>query len=155
MVRVMVVALMAVVGMLAGPMSSAYAGGMGIGDNVAFQCHLISGAAPGGTADLTDRFGTRTTVKLGAAQLYCTDVFSANFSGARNLTQPTPCTPGGAGACDLKCYAVKSSKADKPARVLSVSDFVFAHGSPGGEDLASIGSSELLCLGAEGITPNP
>ena len=156
MKRLMVVVPAAVAALLVGSISMAHAGGMGIGNSVAFQCYVIAGDSPGGTVDLTDRFGTRTTLKLGGAQLYCTDVVSANFTGARNSAQPAPCAPDGSGACDLKCYDVKPAKGRNPAATLSLADFFFGHGTSGGADVAEIGNAQFVCVGAEaGAPPAP
>src|SRR5262249_56324645 len=113
MKRLVVVVLAAATALL--PMSLAYAGGMGLGNSVAFQCYVISGDDPGRTVDLTDRFGTRTNLKIGGARLYCTDFVSPNFNGARNATQPAPCAPDGTAACDLKCYDIRSANPANPA----------------------------------------
>jgi hypothetical protein len=153
MKRLMVVVLAAVAALLVGPMSMAYAGGMGIGNNVAFQCYVISGADPGGTVDLTDRFGTRTSLKIGGARLYCTDVASAHFNGSRNSSQPAPCDALGNGACDLKCYDVKSNKGSNPQVTLSLSDFFFGHSSGAGADDSTIGVAQFVCVGAEAANP--
>ena len=157
MKRLMVVVLATVAALLVGPMSIAYAGGMGLGNNVAWQCYVISGDGPGGTIDLFDRFGTRENFKIGGAKLFCTDVNSGvgSFTGARNPLQPQPCASNGSGACDLKCYDVRSSKASNPAESVSVSDFFFGHGSSGGEDLTPVGAPSFVCLGAEGNTVQP
>jgi hypothetical protein len=144
MKRLVVVMLAAVAALLVGPMSSAYAGGMGLGNSVAFQCYVISGDGPGGTVDLTDRFGTRTSLKIGGARLYCTDFVSANFNGARNDSQPAPCAPDSTGACDLKCYDIRSAKAGNPAKDISVSDFFF----DGAE--SAVGGAQFVCVGALG-----
>jgi len=151
MVRVRVLALMAVVGMFAGPMSSAYAGGMGLGNNVAFHCYLATGDGPGGTMDLVDRFGDTKSLKVGGVKLYCTDAFSDPnnpFTGLRNGTPPPPCDTAGNGACDLKCYDLRSAKGTNSASLpLLVSDFFF------NEEPTSIGTSQVLCVGAQGTTP--
>ena len=146
MKRLMIVVFVAAAALL--PMSLAYAGGMGLGNSVAFQCYTISGDGPGGTVDLTDRFGTRTSLKIGGARLYCTDFVSANFTGARNSSQPAPCAPDGTGACDLKCYDIRSAKAGNPATNISVSDFFFD------QELSAVGGAQFVCVGALGTVVN-
>jgi hypothetical protein len=148
MKRFLVVVLAAVAALLVGPMSIAYAGGMGLGNNVAFNCYLATGEGPGGTMDLHDRFGVTTSVKIGGVKLYCTDVFSSNLSIDPNSSQPAPCDAFGAGACDLKCYDVRSAKGTNAAsQPLLVSDFFL------NEALTSIGAGQVVCVGAEGIRP--
>lgn len=158
MVRVMAVGLVVVMTLLAGPMAAAHAGGMGIGGNVAFQCYVISGISPGGTTDLIDQFGERTGLKIGVAKLVCTPVSSANFTGARNPNPPDACDPTNPTApCadHLKCYDVRSAKAGNPSAVVTLDDFFFGPESPGPEELAPVGSAQLLCVGAHKTIVNP
>lgn len=148
MARVMVIGLVAVIALLAGPMSAAHAGGMGIGPNVAFLCYLISGASPGGDVDLSDQFGLRSDVKIGVARLMCTPVEGTGYSAAKNPAPP-PCDEFSCPGDHLKCYDIRSSKEDNPAAVVTLKDFFRPLGVPNEvEETVAVGGARFLCVGA-------
>lgn len=147
MVRIIVVGLVAVMVLFAGPMSAAYAGGMGIGDSVAFQCYLISGASPGGNIDLADQFGSRN-VKLGVARLICAPVIGTGYTvPGRSVDFKNPSPPTAAEGDHLKCYDIRSSKDDNPAAVVKLEDF-FRPLADGVQEQAAVGGAQFLCVGA-------
>ena len=155
MVRFTVVAVMAVIALLAGPMSPAHAGGMGLGPNVAFVCYLISGASPGGNVDLTDQFGARTDVKVGVARLVCAPVVGTGYSADKNPAPP-PCDQTECPADHLKCYDIRSSKGDNPDAAVTLKDF-FRPLAEQLEETVPVGSAQFLCVGAlkTVVSPSP
>src|SRR5262245_45169172 len=132
MVRVTVVGLMAMVALLAGPISMAYAGGMGIGASPAFLCYTIAGASPGGNIDLTDEFFNASTnpltdMKIGVARLVCTTVITGGGYTVPGVPPGVPIrnplAPSEADADHLKCYDVRSSKGTHPLDVITIQDY--------------------------------
>jgi hypothetical protein len=140
-----VLASMFFAALLAVPTAAVHAGGMGIGTGGAYECYAASGASPGGTIELTDRFATRT-VTLGGLHYVCAPVNGNNRIGPKNLTDPpAACDPNNPTApCgdNLKCYDIRTQGAPATTNI-TLSDFFIS-----GESV-SLSRPQLLCVGAQ------
>jgi hypothetical protein len=165
MKRLLVVVLAAVASLFVGPMSLAYAGGMGLGPNVAFLCYVISGESPGGAVSLTDEFTTRdnlttTPWKIGGAKLLCTPVTDTVPTGSYSLglagrnPSPPPCDETTCTADHLKCYDVRSLKAGNPNSSVTIQDYFRPLDGQTVQEVVAVGGAAFLCVGAIS-TPAP
>jgi len=141
--RFTVVALVAVVALLAGPMAAAYAGGMGLGDTpLAFQCYLISDPSPGQFIEIVDTISTGPrTVEVGTARLICSPIVGAIVPGGtpRNPSfNPTLLQD------HLKCYELRSSKGDNPTEVRTLSN-LFSN------ETVAVGGARFVCVGTNAV----
>jgi hypothetical protein len=143
MTKFIVVAMVAMVMLISGPISVAHAGGMGIGASPAFICYLIAGSSPGGTIDLTDQFGAHTDLKIGVARMMCTPVitgtgYSLGLEGRNQLP------PSDVDAEHLKCYDIHDAR---PRALVTLEDY-FRPTPTIPLEQVTVGVPTLLCTGA-------
>jgi len=139
MVRFGVVSIVAVMALLGGSISAAYAGGMGIGATVAFQCYLISDPSPGQVVEISDAISDTTrTVAVGPARLLCSPVVGL-ITGAGAPRNPA-WTAANSPEDHLKCYDLRSSKGDNPNNVVDLRNKF-------SDETVAVGSAMFLCVG--------
>ena len=149
------VGMVAAIALLAGPLG-AYAGGMGIGDSVAFVCYTISGTSPGGDISLDDQFTGRDGVKIGGARLVCAPVVGTLYQNtslpAENFKNPQP---PDATADHLKCYDIRSAKDSNTVAIIELQDFFRPLAGQTVEEQLGVGVAQFLCVGATKTVVRP
>lgn len=147
MKRFTVLALVVGIALSAGPMSAVHAGSRGFGPGLSFQCYTISDPSPGQVVKLTDpATGTRLAT-VGPARLLCQPVtggvcdadFPCEGVNVANVPPQNPdYNPSNLNGL-LKCYVLRSSKADNPQVVVNLSDVIQ-------EESVALGGVQFLCI---------
>ena len=109
--------LVAVIGIIALPVTAAHAGhGQGGSSLSGFECHVINGANSDRIVTITDQFGTADNVRVGAAKLLC----GPATVDKRPDDPDFDAVPGSPD--HLKCYAISVPGQPGPNPVVRVVD---------------------------------
>jgi hypothetical protein len=130
--RIMAIAVIALA-LVGSSVGLVHAGSRGVPlDVFVADCYLIAGAKPPHTLDLDDQFGERTDVKLGTAQLLCTQA-NASVTSDQDLR-------AGLVTDHLKCYAAPPKGQPPKVEVQVVDPFL--------SETVTVGVPRFVCVGA-------